>query len=94
MTALGLHWVIPAGTPSRECRGCGYTVWWVTLPSGKTIPVDTRAEGCEAPGRAISGLGVAHWASCPRATDHHRRAAAQAHVPLPADLTPTEGGAA
>lgn len=93
MTDGPLRWVIPAGTPTRTCRCCGYACWWVTLPSGKMIPLDTRAEGCEAPGRESPGLGVAHWASCPRATDHHRRAAAQAHVPLPAQLTTTDRGA-
>lgn len=54
-----------------NCRGCGARIGWLTLDSGKRMPVDLKPlqsvvvedlEGC----RVIQGYRP-HWASCPAA---------------------------
>jgi hypothetical protein len=43
---------IPQGTPARECRSCGATIYWVVTSAGKRMPVDPDGES--------------HFGTCPQ----------------------------
>lgn len=38
---------VPAGTPSRLCKGptCGQRVYWIQTPKGRRMPVDCDVDG-------------------------------------------------
>ena len=49
---------IPAGTEPSRCRGCGASIYWLKMASGKNMPVDPD--------------GVSHFATCARAAQFRK----------------------
>ena len=64
---------VPMGTPPRRCDGCSATIFWVTMPSGKRMPIDCNAPHGKPPTETESGTGVSHFATCPSAARFRRR---------------------
>lgn len=58
---------IPAGTRETECRDCRDSIWFVPLPSGKSMPVDMTEAGSFEPTNTDAGKGASHFAHCPGA---------------------------
>jgi hypothetical protein len=54
-----------------ECRGCGAPIYWVTLDSGKRMPLDrgrqVRVAYIEGRGFVAHGSYTSHFATCPEA---------------------------
>lgn len=62
------------------CRGCGADILWVTMPSGKSMPLDAKSKKViiekEHHGHGetrvlpelVNGY-TPHWASCPKAAE-------------------------
>lgn len=63
-------YTVPAGTPSRPCRGCPTPIYWIESPAGngKRIPVDCSAGGGTPPTPEAPGSGVNHFQTCPAAS--------------------------
>lgn len=57
-----------------ECRSCGAVIYWVTMPSGRKMPLDrgrqVRVGYVEDQGFVALGTYVPHWATCPNAREH------------------------
>lgn len=57
------------------CSSCGALIYWITMPSGKRMPIDRGREQrvCFIDGQwRVLGSYKSHFASCPQA-DQHRR---------------------
>jgi len=68
--------------PSSRCRSCGAPILWVTMESGKSMPVNPERLRVVLTNRDYTGGTVItghlpHWATCPHADKHrktkHRR---------------------
>ncbi len=72
---------VPAGTRPSQCRGsnCNATIYWITRPNGKKMPVDCEVEGGWKPSESPDpdqgdllgepnvprdGRGVSHFQTC------------------------------
>lgn len=62
---------IPAGTKPFTCRGCDEQGYWINTTNNKRMLVDLSADGSAAPTKTTDGVGVSHFARCPKA-DHFR----------------------
>lgn len=62
-----------------NCKSCGAPVRWVTMASGKpmlvNVPGETRVVVVAGVGR-MDRAYTSHFATCPNADDHRRRAGA------------------
>ena len=64
---------VPLGTSAAPCRGCGMLVYWIMTTGGKRMPVDCAAKhGGAIPTLTTPGVGVSHFATCPKAADFRR----------------------
>ena len=62
-----------------KCRSCNAEIIWVTMESGKKVPVDKDSikkrlviSDNEKLG-AVRKVGVAHFETCPNADQHRKR---------------------
>lgn len=53
-----LRFLIPPGTPERQCRSCKAPVFWIVTARDRKMPVDHD--------------GTSHFATCPNAAKHRR----------------------
>lgn len=64
-------------TPISKCRSCGAPILWVTMASGKSMPVNPErlrvvlANADYTEGTVITAY-VPHWATCPNAKQHRK----------------------
>lgn len=74
------YFTVPAGTREAECKSCHATIYFVTTPKGKQMPVDCEPEGCYEPSILaemagdpdFDGKGVSHFGTCPTAAQHRK----------------------
>lgn len=58
------------------CKGCGASIFWMSMESGKKMPVDAApkkmvvvlALGCK-----LVDAYTPHWATCPKAANFKRK---------------------
>lgn len=81
MSRAPQYFTVPAGTERAECRSCHAPVYWIVTDSGKRMPVDCEVEGATRPFKGVpgdggerEGKGISHFATCPNAAQHRRRA--------------------
>jgi hypothetical protein len=72
MTRPPQFFVIPAGTPARECRSCGVSIFWIATANGKRMPVVVGGAGV-APTASVNGKGISHFANCADASARRTR---------------------
>lgn len=60
---------------AAECRSCGSPIYWVTMASGKRMPVDRggqkRVVEVDGVWRVVTAY-KSHFESCPNASAHRR----------------------
>lgn len=62
---------VPYGTPTKQCS-CGVRLYMIATEKGNRMPIRCDVpDGCE-PTATAPGLGAAHWADCPNATNYRR----------------------
>lgn len=83
MTKPPQFFSVPRLTRPSQCRSCKSEIFWIITDSGARMPVDcdprrvykhTASEGAKAPTDTASGRGVSHFATCPNAAQHRKRA--------------------
>lgn len=60
----------------KKCRGCGATIFWIRMHTGRMMPCDTDKQVfvVDGPvgGQVYKGYRP-HWASCPNAADFKKK---------------------
>ena len=55
-----------------KCKSCGMDIKWITMKSGKAMPVDVHKETIITDEGELVRGGKSHFATCPEGATHRR----------------------